>query len=211
MANHADNDFRAAAKALLDVVAPAIDPQNPLARQQLKLVVDWLDFYRSRLPYNQDRERLELAVQLETARAIASAAPDAAVSALRAAIGAAATVHAGLGPRPVEVRAVTARLEDEISAVVRLSPGFAEPARQNIERVVVRDAKVLLDAQRAWFLPQGIEPEPDAIPPLDVALRIRKPAASPGRPKGPLAPVGGSDRRERGGTIDTPLNEEAGP
>ena len=60
MANHADNDFRAAAKSLLDVVAPAIDPANPLARQQLKLVVDWLDFYRSRLPYNQDRERLEL-------------------------------------------------------------------------------------------------------------------------------------------------------
>ena len=185
MANHADNDFRAAAKALLDVVAPAIDAHNPLARQQLKLVVDWLDFYRSRLPYNQDRERLEIAVQLDTARSIASAAPEAAVTALRAAIDAAATVHAGLGPRPVEVRAVTARLEDEISAVVRLSPGFAEPARQNIERVVVRDAKVLLDAQRAWFLPQGIEPDPDAIPPLDVALRIRKP--------------------------DTPANEEAGP
>ena len=47
MANHADNDFRAAAKALLDVVAPAIDAHNPLARQQLKLVVDWLDFYRT--------------------------------------------------------------------------------------------------------------------------------------------------------------------
>ena len=211
MANHADNDFRAAAKALLDVVAPAIDPQNPLARQQLKLVVEWLDFYRSRLPYNQDRERLELAVQLETAQAIASVAPTAAVTALRAVIGAAATIHAGLGPRPVEVRAVTARLEDEISAVVRLSPGFDEPARQSIERVIVRDAKVLLDAQRAWFLPQGIEPDPEAIPPLDDALRIRKPAASPGRPEGPLAPVGGSDRRERGGTIDTPPNEEAGP
>ena len=211
MANHADNDFRAAAKALLDVVAPAIDPQNPLARQQLKLVVEWLDFYRSRLPYNQDRERLELAVQLETAQAIASVAPTAAVTALRAAIGAAATIHAGLGPRPVEVRAVTARLEDEISAVVRLSPGFNEPARQSIERVIVRDAKVLLDAQRAWFLPQGIEPDPEAIPPLDVALRIRKPAASPGCPKGPLAAVGGSDRRERGDTIDPPPNKEAGP
>ena len=175
MANHADNDFRAAAKALADVVAPAIDAQNPLARQQLKLVVDWLDFYRSRLPYNQDRERLELAVQLDTARAIASAVPAAAaaVTALRAAIGAAATVHAGLGPRPVEVRAVTAQLEDEISAVVRLSAGFDEPARRSIERVVVRDAKTLLDAQRAWFLPQSIEPDPGAIAPLEVALRIR--------------------------------------
>ncbi len=173
MANHADNDFRAAAKALLDVVAPAIDPQNPLARQQLKLVVDWLDFYRSRLPYNQDRERLELAVQLETARAIANAAPEAGSALLRAAIEAAAPVHAGLGPRLVEVRAVTARLEDEISAVVRRSAEFDEAARRSIERIVVRDAKTLLDAQRAWFLPQGIEPDPDALPPLEVALRIR--------------------------------------
>ena len=113
MANHADNDFRAAAKALMDVVAPAIDPQNPLARQQLKLVVDWLDFYRSRRPYNQDRERLELAVQLETARDLASAAPEAAVPALRAAVGAASEVHARLGPRPVEVRAVTAQPETQ--------------------------------------------------------------------------------------------------
>ena len=172
MANHADNDFRAAAKALMDVVAPAIDPQNPLARQQLELVVDWLDFYRSRLPYNQDRERLELAVQLETARVIASAAPVADIAPLRAAIDAASTVHAGLGPRPLEVRAVTARLEDEISAVVRRSAGFDEAARRSIERVVVRDAKTLLDAQRAWFLPQGIEPDPGAIPPLEIALRI---------------------------------------
>ena len=172
MANHADNDFRAAAKALLDVVAPAIDAQNPLARQQLKLVVDWLDFYRSRLPYNQDRERLELEVQLGTARAVARAAPEAEIATLRVAIDAAATVHAGLGPRPVEVRAVTARLEDEISALVRRSPGFAEPVRRSIERIVVHDARTLLDAQRAWFLPQGIEPDPGAIPSLEVALRI---------------------------------------
>lgn len=172
MANHADNDFRAAAKALMDVVAPAIDPQNPLARQQLKLVVDWLDFYRSRLPYNQDRERLELGVQLETARAIAIAAPEAASAVLQKAIDAAAKVQAGLGPRPVEVREVTAQLEDRISAVVRQSAAFDAPARRNIERIVVRDTKHLLDAQRAWFLPQSIEPDPDAIPALEAALRI---------------------------------------
>ena len=185
MANHADNDFRAAAKSLMDVVAPALDPKNPLAQQQLKLVIDWLDFYRSRLPYNQDRERLELAVQLEMARAIASAAPDAAVSALRAALDAASQIHARLGPRPVEVRAVTARLEDEISAVVRLSAGFDEPARRSIERIVVRDTKPLLDAQRAWFLPQGIEPDPDALAPLDVALRIREATELPHKDPNP--------------------------
>ena len=179
MANHADNDFRAAAKSLLDVVAPAIDLANPLARQQLKLVVDWLDFYRSRLPYNQDRERLELEVQLETARAIAAVAPTVAADstdALRAAIDAATPVHSHLGPRPVQVRAVTAALEDAISAVVRESISFDATTQTAIERIVVRDARHLLDAQRAWFLPQGIEPDPDALPSLDVALRIVPPS-----------------------------------
>ena len=175
MANHADNDFRAAAKSLLDVVAPAIDPANPLARQQLKLVVDWLDFYRSRLPYNQDRERLELEVQLQTARAIGDVAPANSIDALRAAIDAAAPVHSRLGPRPAQVRAVTAGLEDAISALVRQSTGFDATAQTAIERIVVRDARHLLDAQRAWFLPQGIEPDPDALPSLDVALRIVPP------------------------------------
>ena len=175
MANHADNDFRAAAKSLLDVVAPAIDPANPLARQQLKLVVDWLDFYRSRLPYHQDRERLELEVQLQTARAIEKVAPADSTDALRAAIDAASPVHSRLGPRPVQVRAVTAGLEDAISAVVRQSTGFDTRAQTAIERIVVRDARHLLDAQRAWFLPQGIEPDPEALPSLDVALRIVPP------------------------------------
>lgn len=173
MANHADNDFRAAAKALMDVVAPAIDPQNPLARQQLKLVVDWLEFYRSRLPYNMDRERLELAVQLETAHEIMNAAPADTGTALQAAIAEATVVQERLGPRPPQVRAVTARLEDEISVVVRRSREFDEAARHDIERVVVLNTRHLLDAQRSWFLPQSIEPEPDAILPLDVALRIR--------------------------------------
>ena len=176
MANHADNDFRAAAKSLLDVVAPAIDTANPLARQQLKLVVDWLDFYRSRLPYNQDRERLELEVQLQTARAIEDVAPANSTNALRAAIDAAAPVHSRLGPRPVQVRAVTAGLEDAISAVVRQSTGFDTATQTAIERIVVRDARHLLDAHRAWFLPQGIEPDPDALPSLEVALRIPPPS-----------------------------------
>jgi hypothetical protein len=173
MANHADNDFRAAAKALLDVVAPAIDRQNPLAQQQLKLVVDWLDFYRSRLPYSVDRERLELAVQIEMAQAIATAAPAGSATSLQAAISEAAAVQDRLGPRPPQVRAVTARLEDEISAVVRQSAGFDATVRRDIEKVVVMNTRHLLDAQRSWFLPQSIEPEPDAILPLDVALRIR--------------------------------------
>ena len=172
MANHADNDFRAASKALVDVVAPAIDPNNPLARQQLKLVVDWLDFYRSRLPFEQDRERLELAVQIETARAIVNVAPAEAGAALNSAVSEAEQVHEALGPRPPELRAVTARLEDEISAVVRRSTDFDASVRREIERTVVLKTRHLLDAHRSWFLPQSIEPDPNAILPLPEALRV---------------------------------------
>ena len=41
MADVTDNGLRAAVKALTDVVAPSIDPTDPLAKEQLRLVVDF--------------------------------------------------------------------------------------------------------------------------------------------------------------------------
>jgi hypothetical protein len=48
-----------------------------------------------------------------------------------------------------------------------------EPAtRQAIERMVVGASKRWLEAQRAWYAPLSIEPDPAALPSLDAALRI---------------------------------------
>ena len=55
MSDVTDNGLRAAVKALTDVVAPSIDPSDPLAKEQLRLVVDYLQFVRSRLDFQIGR------------------------------------------------------------------------------------------------------------------------------------------------------------
>ena len=44
MPDHTDNNLRAAIKSLTDVVTPAVDPGDPMAREQLALVVAFLEF-----------------------------------------------------------------------------------------------------------------------------------------------------------------------
>ncbi len=180
MIDHTDNDLRAAAKALRDVVAPALGADNALAIQQLKLVIDWLDFYRSRLPLVQDRQALELAVQLQTARRIAPAMPLEDAAPLQAAIEAGAAILAALTVHPTQLRAVIAQLEEVISAAVQRSSEFDPIQRQIIERAVIEDTQRLLDAQRAWFLPHSVEAAPEQLPALEDALRLLNPSAGPG-------------------------------
>ena len=64
MADHEENAIRAAIKALSQVVAPAVDPSNPLAVEQLRLVVQFLDFHleRRRLQGRFDWKELGLNV-----------------------------------------------------------------------------------------------------------------------------------------------------
>ena len=47
----------------------------------------------------------------------------------------------------------------------------ADPAlRKRVETTVLLASKSLLDAQRAWFLPQGWEPDPSVVPPIESAF-----------------------------------------
>ena len=50
-----DNPLRAAVKSLTDVVAPALDPTNPLANEQLRLVCRFLEYTRLRAAYLPER------------------------------------------------------------------------------------------------------------------------------------------------------------
>ena len=70
MTDVTENGLRAAVKALTDIVAPAISHTDPLANEQLRLVVDYLEFVRRRLDYLHDRDRFELDHNLAMARAL---------------------------------------------------------------------------------------------------------------------------------------------
>jgi hypothetical protein len=168
-ANHIHKGLGAAIKALLDVVAPSVDPDDPLAREQLQLVVDYLELVRSRTDLLWDRERLTLRHYLAMADAVGPSVSmrlDGAAAAGRRALG-----DADAGVRPL--RDAAAELAGALSELVRaLGEPDADPALcARVEVVVVDASQVLVDVERAWYLPLGFDPAPAEVGSVEAALQ----------------------------------------
>jgi hypothetical protein len=177
MADHTDNALRAAIKALEEVVRPAVNPDDPLATEQLRMVAELLGFLGQRLDQLYDRQRFELghALQLavDVAPDVAACAPSATPE-LRTAIDEGRTVFAAAGTGSATLKAASGRLASAVSGAVRIAPiaGVDADAQRRLERKVVAAAKAFMDAQRSWFLPGGFEPDASQVPPLERALRL---------------------------------------
>jgi hypothetical protein len=166
-----DNDLRAAAKALRDVVTPAVDATNPIALQQLKLVIDWLDFYQERAPQWWRLDAFELSANRALGRELLSLAPPHARGALESALRTADELSAVTARGPAALRDAVTDIEDAVAQLVRDARRLDAGTRQAIERTVVAASKRWLEAQRAWYAPLSIEPNTGALPSLDDALR----------------------------------------
>ena len=183
MADYTDNALLASIKALNEVVAPAVDPTDPLAGEQLRLVAGFLKFLGTRLPYVYDRNRFELEHYLALGERLAAdaqrASPPVAQRLATALVDARALLQ-GRGASVDEMRSATAALSAPISGLVR-AVADADPAlRRRIEQAVLAGSKPWVDMQRAWFVVQGFELHPDELPPLCEALKAasRPPAAA---------------------------------
>jgi len=174
MMDHSDTTLRAAIKALDEVVAPAVDPADPLAGQQLRLVIEALRFLRDRLDYLHDRYRFEVRHHLALARSIADDAADCsptAARALRDAIETGATVLERADARDPELRGASAALAAAIRMIVRDAAGAKDEARRRLEQRIVAGTRGQIVADRAWHWPQGFDPDPAGAQPLEVAYR----------------------------------------
>ena len=184
MADYTDNALLASIKALNEVVLPAVDPRDPLAGEQLRLVAGFLKFLRLRLSHVQDRRRFELDHYLELAQRLAADAR--AVSAdvssrLDMAIEHARALVRRVDASDDDVRAATAALTAPLSALVRAAAQVDPAMRRRIEQAVVAGARPWVDMQRAWFVPQGFELHADELPSLEQALRSPHADAAPQR------------------------------
>lgn len=173
MMDHTDNTLRAAIKALTEVVAPAIDSRDPQATEQLRLVIDALQFLRDRLDYLHDRNRFEVSHYVDLAQAIvddaATAVPTHARE-LRDAIQAGAAVLERADARDPDLRAASAALARAVRLIVRELPTVDEDTRRRIEWRILTATKRQLIADRAWHYPQGFDPDPAADLPLEAVL-----------------------------------------
>ena len=96
--------------------------------------------------------------------------------ALRDAAGRGVALLADDGAQPPAWQAGARELGGLAALVVEAAQGADEACRRRVESTVVAAAAPALALQRAWFLPQGWEPDPTAVPSLEAALR-------PGPPK----------------------------
>lgn len=169
MTDVTENGLRAAVKALTDIVAPAISHTDPLAIEQLRLVVDYLEFVRRRLDFLHDRDRFELDHHLAMARALdelGAPGSDHTMVLLKSALEDGANTQALPAASSPELKSAAAALAAAIRELIRESAGFDAQIRRRVERCVLdaTDARITFD--RAWYLPLGFDPAGGEVPAL---------------------------------------------
>ena len=181
MADYTDNALRSSIKALDQVVLPALNPADPLASEQLRLVSGFLKFLRARLQYWHPRQLFELDHYLAMAREIAADARvlSAEVSArLDAAVEKAAAMQRQPLAPVADLAAATAALAAAVSGAARIAGTADDELRQRVERRVLEASKRWVDMQRAWFLPQGFDLHPADLPQLEELMSSHAPGAA---------------------------------
>jgi hypothetical protein len=173
MADHSLNALQAAARAMEEVVIPALDPEHPLAREQAHLVARYLALFSQRLDLIGARNRFELQRYLEIARDLRDDAHEVSPSigdALDRAIADGMALRDEVSTLPSQWQAAARELAAVLTALVRTASTGASVHRRRIEERVLDGSRPLLEMQRAWFLPQGWELDSDALPPIQALL-----------------------------------------
>jgi hypothetical protein len=176
MADHTKNALSAMSYTLEKIVAPAIDSNDPIAREQVQSAVRHLDFIIQRIDLLPARYRTELRhhVQLALAvRADASAVDPAVAESLW---NATEEATAALDNPGVSVRvllAATASLAGWLAELVRRSALTHDPdLHRRIALAIVVGSRQRTMFERAWYLPMGVDQSPDEVPPLDEVLDV---------------------------------------
>jgi hypothetical protein len=133
-----------------------------------------LQLFEQRLPHWPARLRVELERQVALAREVAADArgvSPAIADALAAAADHGHTLLADGDARPAQWQHAARQVGGIVDALVRVAQDGDEPRRRRIEAAVLDAADSVLTLQRAWFLPQGWEPDPKAVPTLEQVLQ----------------------------------------
>jgi hypothetical protein len=165
--------LQAALKSLTEVIAPALDPADKMAQEQIGLVIGLLTLVKTRLPiafaYNCD-ELVRLVGLAETI------GPAAASQSLAHTLGEGAATLARAQASPHDVEHAIDRLRTEIGRVA----GELAMQRHDAARVAVR---AILDAssaqllrERSWVLMQGWETDPGSLPLLETLIDTQRDA-----------------------------------
>lgn len=173
MSDVTSNALRGIVKTLNDVVSPAIPADDPLAVQELKMVVRYLAFLRERVDHMHARARFELDVHARMAdecRQALGSADAASGIALDALIERA---RKSLGDASAPTAAVRALTQEIMTRLTRLLREVQEPGvLTRIERAIVSRSEEVIAFDRAWYLPLKFERFPSEVRPLSAFIAM---------------------------------------
>lgn len=141
--------------------APALDPDDPLAREQLRLSVDCLSFVRRRLDDLHGRERLDLLHNIDLAqRLLGLGLPVPMAEALRQGLAPATPLAADPAARTAALRDCTVELAHVVAVTVQAAPGFDGQVASAMRRTVLDATGRKVGFERIWYAPIRFEPAP---------------------------------------------------
>ena len=144
-----DERLASIARALTDVVLPALPPEAGLAREQVQLTLGHLLILRAQIDATPAFEAEELADAVTLGERLA-AIDGIDGTPLRHALS-----DARIARSPAAVRAARVAINAAIHAVIVASPSDGAVAQAVLDAETVRAAK-----DRAWFAPFGFDPAP---------------------------------------------------
>ena len=161
-----DLQLQTAIRALVEVIAPAVDAGNALAVEQTQLVIGMLQLMAARLPLQYQYDCDELARLVSLGRALGGQDDR-----LAMASAAGEEVLGRAQATPQELLAAIRKLRDLSGAVITAAYRDGDHATRTIvSRHVLAHAEQQLLRERAWFAPQGWELQPESLPDIEILL-----------------------------------------
>jgi hypothetical protein len=167
------NALRGLVKTLDDVVAPAIPADDPLALQELRLSIRYLNFARERVDHLYARARYELGFYTELLGQLVpllekAAAPQAGTLETLRQRGQALLAEPGAGIS--DLRSVGQEMTSGISGMLE---AVTDPdALSQIEPAVVLASAEITAFDRSWYAPMKLERFPDQVRPLNTFIPV---------------------------------------
>lgn len=172
-----DLQIKSVLKAMNDVVLPAVDPNNKLAQEQVRLCMGLLGLMARQLPLQFRFDCDELArlaafgAELQRIAGSGGAQTRQALAALEQATAQAGVLleRARVAPAEIEqaVRSLRQSSGTLISSVFRDGDATAQ---DRVQKATLAMSKEQLLRERAWVITQGWEPDPEAVPPIEQLL-----------------------------------------
>lgn len=176
MADQTTNALLGISKTLLDIVAPAISANDPLAQQELRMAVRYLDFLRERVDHLYARARFELQFQAGLAATVGDRLRDCSrdgAASMQEAVERARALLDAPGATTDDLRGCSSLIAIALSDAVRDTAH--DTARAAVERAVVEATETLTAFERSWYFPLGLDHFASEVAPLDTFLAATRP------------------------------------